>query len=530
MIRDPPNYSYVGSLPRRDWTPETPRADPLRAMYGNEGGRQGSSNQPTTSSSSSYASGRGLNRLGERFPAFAGSRYGRQSNLSLQQTATTRMLQFSSRPQPRLSKANFANTDVHSFIEHIHQLIRAEAFDETVMETHIDEESIHYLATLFATTTVATARPIPTHWTVDWDVATIIEALEELYPLRAEHRHLSIGYRWEAVVTESRATVEIQSSNMEQVRQSTLVKWNRGLVNIGPVPETRRYKIVKSLSGCFTHRDNPHRSKTSNEHFQRELDEMLEGDAEYSACPTLPRLCDLVARLIHKWEKLYHEYVSHSVSLGSTASSSTLGKRDRHSKATDMNKQSKSSDKEGDNPICQGCNRFGHTRETCVLRSHPDFNHSGAWSGSATERTIEAYLNTTDFRHKIKRIQLMKHLRADGTRLPRTETTDTAHPPTPPRGQDSTYRRDRDDGGESGRGGSGRGRNNDRRGRGGRGSVHFDKSIYQGKGTGRTDIITHLSCNCGESDTHSSYRQCLVSIRHLLYLIRGHTPLSSIGK
>ena len=26
-------------------------------------------------------------------------------------------------------------------------------------------------------------------------------------------------------------------------------------------------------------------------------------------------------------------------------------------------------------------------------------------------------------------------------------------------------------------------------------------------------IITHLSCNCGESDTHSSYRQSLVSIR-----------------
>ena len=62
---------------------------------------------------------------------------------------------------------------------------------------------------------------------------------------------------------------------MEQVRQSTLVKWNRGLVNIGPVPEIRRYKIVKSLSGCFTHRDNPHRSKTSNEHFHRELDEIL---------------------------------------------------------------------------------------------------------------------------------------------------------------------------------------------------------------------------------------------------------------
>jgi hypothetical protein len=56
---------------------------------------------------------------------------------------------------------------------------------------------------------------------------------------------------------------------------------------------------------------------------------MLEGDA------------DLVARLIHKWEKLHHEYVSHSVSVGSTSSS------------TDQNKQSKSSDKDGDNPLCQ---------------------------------------------------------------------------------------------------------------------------------------------------------------------------------
>ena len=72
-------------------------------------------------------------------------------------------------------------------IERIHQLIRAEAFDETVMEPHIDEESIHYyLATLFATTTVATA-------TQNWDVATFIEALEELNPLRVEHRRPQIG-------------------------------------------------------------------------------------------------------------------------------------------------------------------------------------------------------------------------------------------------------------------------------------------------------------------------------------------------
>jgi hypothetical protein len=66
--------------------------------------------------------------------------------LSLQQTATTHMLQVSSRQQPRLSEANFANTDIHAFIQHVHQLIRAEAFEENVMETLLDEESVcdHY--------------------------------------------------------------------------------------------------------------------------------------------------------------------------------------------------------------------------------------------------------------------------------------------------------------------------------------------------------------------------------------------------
>ena len=45
------------------------------------------------------------------------------------------------------------------------------------MQTQIDEESIHYLATLLARC-------------IDWDVATIIEASEKRYRLWAEHKHL----------------------------------------------------------------------------------------------------------------------------------------------------------------------------------------------------------------------------------------------------------------------------------------------------------------------------------------------------
>ena len=67
----------------------------------------------------------------------------------------------------------------------------------------------------------------------------------------------------------------------------------------------------------------------------------------------------------------------------------------------------------------------------------------------------------------------------------------------------SSGRRDRED--HSRRSGQGD-RRTDRNGRGGRGGVHF------GKGTPcRTDIITHLACNCGGSDANSTYHQCLVS-------------------
>ena len=156
-------------------------------------------------------------------------------DLSLQQSATSRMLQFSSRQQPRLSKANFANTGIHAFNQRVHQPIRAEAFDRPRWR----------LLWMRNLSTVLRPRQsllfIQYQWTGMWQP---FEALEELYPMRAEHRHLTVGYRWESVVNESRSTVEIQSGNMVQVHQLTLVKWSRGLVNIGPVPENRRYKTV----------------------------------------------------------------------------------------------------------------------------------------------------------------------------------------------------------------------------------------------------------------------------------------------
>jgi hypothetical protein len=108
-----------------------------------------------------------------------------------------RMLKFGSVKVPKLSKANLVNTEVHLLIQYIHRLLSQEAFDDSVMGNLIDNETITLLGYVFAPTETASRNPIATHWTIDWDVATIIEALEELYPLQAEHKHLDFGTRWQ---------------------------------------------------------------------------------------------------------------------------------------------------------------------------------------------------------------------------------------------------------------------------------------------------------------------------------------------
>ena len=66
---------------------------------------------------------------------------------------------------------------------------------------------------------------------------TIIEALEELYPLQAEHKHLDFGTRWQQVVDRSVSKVRVQSDRMEQVRSDTIYEWSSGMSTIGPIPQ-----------------------------------------------------------------------------------------------------------------------------------------------------------------------------------------------------------------------------------------------------------------------------------------------------
>ena len=210
------------------------------------------------------------------------------------------MLKFGSANPPKLTKNTLESVAVDTFIKYLHQLLRADAFDHSVIINLIDSEAVGLLTYYFQPTETAREHLITHHWTVDWDVAMIIQALEELYPLQQEHRHLDRGSRWLQVVADSRARVRIQADNMDQVRCDTINEWNSADANVGPIPYLQSREVLKALARCFTNRSNPWHNDKPNDNFQRDLNLMIEADREYLDNPTLPRLCAMVAELIFR--------------------------------------------------------------------------------------------------------------------------------------------------------------------------------------------------------------------------------------
>ena len=200
-----------------------------------------------------------------------------------------------------MTRENLNSASVATFITYIHNLIRNNAFDDSVMQMLIDRASIRLLGYYFPSSETARRNPIENHWTTDWDAATIIQALEEHYPLRPEDRLLATSSRWQQVVIESRKKARIQTQDMEAARRDTINEWSSAEERIGPIPYLNNYEILKDLSKCFTSKDNPAGTTKSNVQFQRDVNDMIQGDREYYTSPTLSRLCEMVARILYQW-------------------------------------------------------------------------------------------------------------------------------------------------------------------------------------------------------------------------------------
>jgi len=148
-----------------------------------------------------YASSDGCSRSGEKYPrqrsepedrhrrkrSRSDDSYHREYDNS-DDRHRHRMLKFGSDP-PKLTKNTLESVavTVDSFIKYLHQLLRADAFDDSIIIINlIDSETVGLLTYYLQPHGDGARTPITHHWTVDWDVATIIQALEELYPLQQE--------------------------------------------------------------------------------------------------------------------------------------------------------------------------------------------------------------------------------------------------------------------------------------------------------------------------------------------------------
>ena len=230
--------------------------------------------------------------------------------------------------------------------------------------------------------------------------------LEEYYPLRPEDRHLATSSRWQQVVVESRKKARIQTQDMDAINE-----WSSAEERIGPIPYLNNYEILKDLSRCFTSKDNPAETSKSNVQFQCDLNAMIQGDREYYTSPTLSRLCEMVARIMYQWEAMTAEVNRMSGYVPSGTSSTTS--RTKTAKSRDDTLTNAGGFSATTVRKCQGCNRDNHTREFCRLRTHPDFNKEGPWSGSAAERRVRVWDSSAE-------VLLPWKQRADGTPIGRT--------------------------------------------------------------------------------------------------------------
>jgi len=236
------------------------------------------------------------------------------------------------------------------------------------------------------------------------DVATIIQALEGLFPLRPEDRNLATSSRWQQVVTDSKKKARILTSDMDQSRRDTFNEWSSAEDRIGPIPYLSNYEILKDLSRCFTSKDNQAGTSRSNVQFQRDLNAMIQGDQDYHTSPTLARLCEMVAHIMHQWEALTAE----NDRMGGNSGTSSTTSKAKASKSRDDAPASAGTSSTTAGRTYQGCNRANHTREFYRLRFHPDFNREGPWAGSSAERTVRVWDPATE-------VQLPWKTRADGS-------------------------------------------------------------------------------------------------------------------
>ena len=117
--------------------------------------------------------------------------------------------------------------------------------------------------------------------------------------MRPEDRHLAHSSKWHQIIIEARKKARILPNDLNQSHNNTINEWSAAEDTLGPIPNLNNEEILKDLAKCFTSK--------SNVQFQRDLTTTIRADSDYYSNPTLGRLCEMVASIVHRWERLTAE-------------------------------------------------------------------------------------------------------------------------------------------------------------------------------------------------------------------------------
>jgi hypothetical protein len=118
----------------------------------------------------------------------------------------------------RLEGASLTPKQVHAFCNHVELLIRARMYDTQTFTLLTDPQSIMAISLRFMTSNVIERVQI-TDWKVGWEVATILEAIRECYPLAALDNLVNTYDKWYTLYKSMRTTITVDQKNIALTRK-----------------------------------------------------------------------------------------------------------------------------------------------------------------------------------------------------------------------------------------------------------------------------------------------------------------------
>ena len=167
-----------------------------------------------------------------------------------------------------LQGASISPKQVHSFIAHIRQLILNGTFSHDAMRLLIDQPAMDYIGLMFHTSAVMSKNRVAC-WQTDWDVATVIEALEEVFPLQPGDRFVSTVDKWKEHIRLLRKSTKVDQANLAGLRRDLIQPLIQMKHEVGDIPEDKRSAFLKDIATCLTCSSNPNKQSRGNDEFHR---------------------------------------------------------------------------------------------------------------------------------------------------------------------------------------------------------------------------------------------------------------------